>query len=467
MPTDGFNARIVLLSSSLEAQDRCPVSVDQVVEDIESLAKTAGDVLIIGSGGWDEASLQAIRRIPDWYAPLIYFLDTPPDTGLHDGQLPSPDGFERSRRYWQTQAAAFNQGAPPSNREQALMFYLWVRDPGVLSPSISLSKLRHYNYPMLLALDPSGQGDLTWLKYLERSGQIEPRSLKDRIRLCTACQCSHLNFVDLCPSCGHLDIALEASLHCFTCGHVAPEHVFVKQDGLVCPNCHTRLRHIGSDYDRPLENQSCRNCRHSFAEARVEAQCLACGHRHEPDDLDVLNVHDYQLGYGARHAIANGNLDANRPVLELPAILPMPYLTHVLEIFRRLARRHGGSQHFTLIYLQLADWELARARMGEARLIRLSIALTERLKGLIRNSDLVGQADNNDFWLFFPSTSGHGARAILAKLHQACMQSDDQLEIRLGMYDSSQGEDTDNEPVVALLAAIRARASSHPVHGSH
>nr|WP_309294963.1 hypothetical protein [Aeromonas caviae] len=27
---------------------------------------------------------------------------------------------------------------------------------------------------------------------------------------------------------------------------------------LLCPNCFSRLRHIGSDYDRPLENYRCR-----------------------------------------------------------------------------------------------------------------------------------------------------------------------------------------------------------------
>ena len=41
----------------------------------------------------------------------------------------------------------------------------------------------------------------------------------------------------------------------------ARRRTFLSSGALACPKCTTRLRHIGADYDRPLENHTCNVCR--------------------------------------------------------------------------------------------------------------------------------------------------------------------------------------------------------------
>ena len=54
---------------------------------------------------------------------------------------------------------------------------------------------------------------------------------------------------------------------------------------IVCPKCHTHLRHIGSDYDRPIENYRCQSCSQSFVEGDVQVRCAMCENEMKPGDL--------------------------------------------------------------------------------------------------------------------------------------------------------------------------------------
>ncbi|WP_242510220.1 hypothetical protein [Halorhodospira halophila] len=99
----------------------------------------------------------------------------------------------------------------------------------------------------------------------------------------------------IAPECDSLEIRTEIGLHCFSCGHVAPQRRFQKNGMLKCPNCYVTLRHIGEDYDRPLENQVCDHCQHMFMEGRVQARCMACGQVHEPNSLEPCGVYRYRL----------------------------------------------------------------------------------------------------------------------------------------------------------------------------
>ena len=126
----------------------------------------------------------------------------------------------------------------------------------------------------------AGQSSLSshsWLQQKQQENLLEAGELLDRLRQCPSCSSSRLNYVDVCPECHALDIVREPSLHCFVCGHVGPQQAFLKGDALVCPNCLSQLRHIGSDYDRPLENYRCRSCGAFFVDAEVDVRCIDCG----------------------------------------------------------------------------------------------------------------------------------------------------------------------------------------------
>ncbi len=149
-----------------------------------------------------------------------------------------------------------------------------------------------------------------WLARAERRGLIERDGLVDRLRACHSCGGSHLNYVDSCPHCDSIDIEEERAIHCFTCGHVAEERSFERAERLVCPKCQTRLRHIGTDYDRPIEHGICRSCNERFIEAEIHAGCLDCGAVTPQDALKTRTVRSYMLGAPGEELARNGRLSS-------------------------------------------------------------------------------------------------------------------------------------------------------------
>ncbi|MFD2883408.1 hypothetical protein ACFS4T_13870 [Pseudomonas lini] len=124
---------------------------------------------------------------------------------------------------------------------------------------------QHYRYPLLEALADAEQvNPFVWLSLMVQHDWLEEGVLVDRVRLCSDCGSGRLNYIDVCAECQAMDISRQPSLHCFTCGHVGHQESFLKDGLLLCPNCLNRLRHIGSDYDRPLENYRCRSCQAFF-----------------------------------------------------------------------------------------------------------------------------------------------------------------------------------------------------------
>ncbi|MDX9841690.1 MAG: hypothetical protein RBS95_09550 [Desulfobulbus sp.] len=216
---------------------------------------------------------------------------------VSDGRVESPlDAYTRARsivdRLGRLDESVF---APGASDQLRILGYLYSRPELHLVPQRLWSSEGFYSYPVLEAMLGTQQLVAARLLALCDRKLLRRGQLNDRVRHCPACDGAHLNFVDLCPNCRHLDIVQQPFLHCFTCGAVAPEERFVDQDGLRCPNCYGRLRHIGTDYDRPLENFSCTNCGHTFIEPEVQARCMHCTTLTPPDRLTPRTVCTYEL----------------------------------------------------------------------------------------------------------------------------------------------------------------------------
>ena len=188
---------------------------------------------------------------------------------------------------------------PETSFEQRAVAYLYLLPGRSLVPVKTVSAPGIYRYEPLEAWPDAPNID-AWLRTASRDGLIQADELVNRLRQCRACNGAHLNYVDTCPGCQSIDIAAESALHCFNCGHVGLEEQFLRHHRLECPNCNTALRHIGTDYDRPIENQVCRACGQMFIDATVVADCLDCGHRNGLDELVQRRVSRYVLGPAGR-----------------------------------------------------------------------------------------------------------------------------------------------------------------------
>jgi len=347
---------------------------------------------------------------------------------------------------------ALQQAADADSR---LLRYCALRPEAELAPVAAPADAALYRYPLLEGL-ATGKDVERWLHDLQRRGWLLRQSLVDRIRRCPDCAAGHLNYVDVCPFCGELDIHSSDALHCFVCGHVGDQGEFAQQGALICPNCYTRLRHIGVDYDRPLESMSCRSCRERFSEARVVARCLRCGASHDPGDLDSVSVGRYRLAEPVRLSAASGVLGQWADALSSLRLLPSEIFQLILGWQVETARRHP-EHGFSLVGVDLGSVRQIAEQIGEGRALTLLDALSERLHQMLRSTDLVSRSQDDRLWLLLPATPAANLPVVIRRLRELEGLAEGDVPIRLRVATATIPEDlAPDEDATLLLARLGA-----------
>ncbi|WP_337028422.1 diguanylate cyclase domain-containing protein [Vibrio cholerae] len=370
----------------------------QVVEHMELLPKTYGGLLIVARSSEQDKWLQALHHTRRYWSWMIKVEEESELSGLlSDGVWEG----ERSLTEWnelQRRLALFHEpeecdpllgwlGLVPNRR---LMPLRDSRDPNL------------YRYPLLEAILPELDSPTRFLIAEANRGLLRAEQLVDRIRLCPSCHSGHLNYVEVCPSCRHIDIREKVSLHCFTCGHVGEQHHFTRGGRLQCPKCLTQLRHIGVDYDRPLETHECNQCHHAFVEAETGVNCLSCGTASQVEQLVIRKVLTYSLGEQGEEVLRFGR-QLVAPELSLNGKVDKSYFMSLLVWLNKLAQRHD-EQHLILA-LHIPTFEEYLKAFGEAKTFSLTEQLTERLNGLFRETDVCCQYHHDLILVLMPKAS--------------------------------------------------------------
>jgi GGDEF domain-containing protein len=237
----------------------------------------------------------------------------------------------------------------------------------------------------------------------------------DRLRLCDACGSAHLSYLDVCPACGSLDIAQTRLLHCFTCSHVGARETFVQQERLRCPKCEAVLRHIGVDYDRPIEQQQCRHCKHLFVDAEVRSACMACDARSAPEQLPARTVAVYRLGGAGLLLARQGNLSPVLSGLDIVSFVAPALFERLIDWQHALARRYPESYFFSVIGVRVANLAALTDALGRSATAALVDTFAERLRALLRVSDITTRSDDH-LWLLAPHTRASGAEVLMGRI---------------------------------------------------
>ncbi len=382
------------------------------------LAAGPWDVLLLDQPGAQAGqALQQLRRAEGCRFLPIYCCRDQDDwcLALGDGAPPAQaDAMVAQWRLWRGRFALFNRGVAPERFDSRVLAWLWLRAAGEVRALRDTAVARHYRYPLLEVLaEEETVNDFVWLQLMAQQGWLQAGELVDRLRLCNRCGSGRLNYVDVCPECGDLDIARQPSLHCFTCGHVGPQELFVREGLLLCPNCLTRLRHIGSDYDRPLENYGCRHCQAFFVDARIEARCLDCGQVQAPERLRVREVRHYRLTDAGRLHCRQGLGEAGRTELTLLRLNLRGgrEFAELLSWQIELVRRYGGPP-FSVLGMRLHNLRT----LGELRAHALIDGLLERLLEMVRETDRCTRASEELFWMLLPHTDAAGLASLRQRL---------------------------------------------------
>jgi hypothetical protein len=353
----------------------------------------------------------------------------------------------------------FNQGRAPESLEELIMAWLWSRPQAKLEAARDTSTPKMYRYPLIDAFAQDHPVDENiWLGFMSKRGWLEAETLVDRTRQCSGCHSARLNYVDTCPSCKALDIARQPALHCFTCGHVAPQQNFLKDGMMRCPNCLTQLRHIGSDYDRPLENMSCKACDHFFIDADVQARCLDCDQAHRPDELLIREVRHYSLTPSARLRCRQGLTDeAHNDYFGRLNLLSLSTFSALVEWQMQQARRYTDTPKCSLLGLRFHNLDIILdSTEGQVD------SLIERIKTAIRDTDRCSRSREDLLWLLLPHTDHDGAEALWARLNHLTqlVETDTQQHLDVRMAYLTLPDDLLNQEDAALLMGRLAGAIS-------
>ena len=237
----------------------------------------------------------------------------------------------------------------------------------------------------------------------------------NRIRLCPKCETGHLNYIDLCPKCGSLSIHKVSMLHCFTCGYVAPEDKFRQDTTLICPRCSTKLRHIGSDYDHPLESYICDDCGSAFVDPDVKASCLNCGAVSDTDSLIVKNYFGYRLAEKGVVALKTGLLQEDIMLFDGTNVVGTQTFCGLLKWLSMLKKRYADAD-FSLLGVKLYGLADAEQNIGSGRLRELIGELGKRIDELVRNTDITTKDKDGNFWLILPRTPLSGGSILAGRI---------------------------------------------------
>lgn len=366
--------------------------------------------------------LPALRRHPAAAHLPVFTRAAPPlaVAALADGRADDAASAARLAADWSPSPLLL--GGPAPQPAVRLARYLYLRPGAGLHP---LRDWRHpatYRYPLVEAFADDGDA-AALLRTLSAAGWLAPLRLLDRLRRCARCHSTHLNYVDVCPHCRSLEIVETRFLHCFTCAHVAPEVRFQRDDQLVCPHCLTRLRHIGADYNRPMEQQHCLACDHMFLEPLVVVRCLGCDHEDTPERLPVLAVHDYGLSDRGHQGARNGELQAPVNALARPHQLDAATFAGLLDWQLALAHRGAPGAGFALVGLHLTVPAALAHRLGTVALAQMLEAFALRLAALARDTDLVARPADLRFWLLLPGAGAAGVAALLDRVRELAEDS--------------------------------------------
>lgn len=355
----------------------------------------------VGSGGMVCISYQDTQQINHalkaffkekgrWSWAVYVTVETPYSRCIADGVFEEVE----SKKVWRSIQSKIDSIDEPDVLDP-LIGWLGVNRQRRVSALKSLESMSIYSFPIIDLLFPDIYSTYRYVLSEQGRGVLEPEVLIDRIRVCSHCNSGHLNYVEVCPDCSSIDIDSQSSLHCFTCGHVGEQHSFQRRGKLECPKCLTQLRHIGVDYDRPLENHVCHSCSSLFVEAATISQCLSC------DSKIKVEVSFFQ---------------------------------NLLAWLNKVALRHK-EQHL-LLGLHLPTIDEYGKQYGDAKLFSLMDQLTRRLSGLFRDTDICCQYKQDVLLVLMPNTTNASLSVLQQKLSDlGDLVEDEEFELDVFAWD--------------------------------
>ena len=340
-----------------------------------------------------------------------------------------------------------------SSWENRILAYFYTRPNFKIIPELDKTKPMFYYYPLVEQFYDGAADYFFWLEEMVSQNILSKIKLVDRLFCCPACFSALLKFSDHCPNCGSINIRNEKFIHCFTCGHVAPESVFLKDPQLarlVCPSCGTKLKLFGEDYDRPLENGVCQDCGVYHIESALSVECLSCNKTFSTDDLSKRQIFEYKLTDYGRNQVKFGTVNAVGLIVNDLNYMLIGNFSFMLDWMIAMQLRYK-SETFGLVSLKIIAND---SRSGYDLLLEFA----QFLRTVVRNTDMCTKLDYNTFVFLLPKTDSAGLSIITGRITEFIKS----LELKQGHFDSkinwfsSEIEDVGDISASQLLEKVSA-----------
>ncbi len=359
-----------------------------------------------------------------WHSQLYILQESNLSPYLSDGIL-DPDALVDNWYIHQSKYALINE--EPLDK---LLGWLWLDSKRRLIPLCQSDRQDLYHYPLADCYLTEGSNPYAYFQLEEKHGYLELEKTIDKIRLCVNCHSGHLNYIETCPECKNTNIEEMASLHCFTCGHISDEKDFIQQDKLACPNCLTQLRHIGVDYDRPLERYKCGDCNALFPEAVVRARCLSCSLVNDLNRLIARKISQYKAGEQVKNLMMYGRRPLQQE-LAIDGLIDKKSFHNLLVWVNKLAIRHD--QEHLLMSVRLTGIDDYFQQNGEIKRLQLIDEISKRFNDMLRDTDICCHYNSEIILLLMPMTSIDSSPIIKEKINNIANAIDSDL-ISLNVY---------------------------------
>jgi len=436
------------------------------VSSLEELGKTLkeADAFIIDGAEPVELALKAscmIRSNPSSCAKPLFTTSPLPAriSALCDGTVSSIDEVTMKAFQILNRLNEVNQEAQKESPDFRLLAYLYARPNTEIEPLLEPFTPNAYTYPLASCLsdDPSMGED--WIMFLKQKGLLEFGELKDRIRLCPRCETSHLNYIDICPNCRSIDIVKKEFIHCFTCGRVGPVEDFLLEDHLRCPFCHTRLRHLGEDYDHPAESYLCNDCGHRFIDPEVVVDCFNCRTRSDTDELVVKNIHGFRITDKGKTSARVGTMEEIYSLFDHLNYMPPQHFSKLVDWLLELHRRYP-EDNFSIVGIYIANLPEVSINIGREKTLALANEIARRLRQLIRGTDVSTRTSVNNLWLLLPKTDKRGAKILSERIKnlESLIEIDYEgtLEFRVALFSTPDDlmDEDDSGRILSRLSGV-------------
>lgn len=411
----------VWVVSNINKEKLLPLKVDQV-QDLHTIPANPPFALILSKSeqqDWFDL-VQFVRSNKAYrFIPLFYHGDIEPHLkNLFDG--PAETGVPvKAKIIHERIALLASSMLEAEDLESILLSYLYTRSDMILEAHKTYASSMIYTFPLIKALVCKSQAIDEWgfVQDLVLRNLLTENQLIDEIRTCTSCHSGLLNIKTSCPSCHSIDIRPQKFIHCFSCGQIGPIPEFLRQERLICSNCHVKLRQIGVDYEKPLEEKICNKCGHFFAMADTKIICLACHHTSSLTELNPRRLYNYKISRNSEYLIRGIDKSTYRNFTDYFKVMDFTNFMATLSWQTKLAERYD-TIYFCLMSLEITNENEIVNALGKEDSEHLLSKFFIYLRKLFRDSDLSSRINSIMFFLL-PLAKQEGCLIILERLKEA------------------------------------------------